>query len=97
MYTYNPATFNTSGIASVIGNSVRYNDGQYIDFDSNVLSVQGIDWIKSFNGGAGGKVTSIIGNSVRYANDQYIDFDSNVLEKHGIEKINAYNDSGVPQ
>ena len=91
-FVYDPATFNNSGIKWVIGDTVKYNDGQSIDFNSSILRDKGVEWLREFNRSG---INWIIGNTVKYNDGQSIDFGSSVLNEYGIDRLNAYNSSGI--
>ena len=91
-FIYDPESFNNSGINWVIGDTVRYNDGQSIDFGSDILRDKGVEWLREFNGSG---VDWITGDTVTYNDGQSIDFGSDVLNDYGIERLNAYNSSGI--
>ena len=76
MFTYNPVDFNTSGISSIVGDMVLYNDGQLIDFGSEILAQHGIEKINAFNQSG---VNSIVGDMVYYKDGSLIDFGSDLM------------------
>ncbi|QNI98421.1 S8 family peptidase [Synechococcus sp. RS9902] len=91
-FVYDPSNFNSSGIDWIIGNTVEYNDGQNIDFSSDILRDQGVEWLREFNGSG---ISWIIGNTVEYNDGQNIDFSSDILNEYGVDRLNAYNSSGI--
>ena len=71
---------------------MRYNDGQSIDFGSDILRDKGVEWLREFNGSG---IDWIVGNTVRYDDGQSIDFGSDILNDYGIDRLNAYNSAGI--